>query len=86
MTSLHLEPPASFSLSYPDEWGHNGMRQFEQFQLASGFSAEEDIQQIRPFYIVWEMKQRIHWLLSISLRMTERSMQELSPKFDAFLK
>ena len=45
MASLRLEPPASFPFSRPDEWPQ-WKRRFEQFRLASGLSAEEDVRQI----------------------------------------
>ena len=45
MASLRLEPPASFPLSWPDEWSQ-WKRQIEQFRIASSLLAKEDTRQI----------------------------------------
>ena len=45
MTSLHLDPPASFDFTRPDEWPR-WKRRFQQFQSASGLSSESEERQI----------------------------------------
>ena len=45
MASVRLQPPLSFDFRNPDEWPR-WKRQFEQFRLASGLSAESDDRQV----------------------------------------
>ena len=80
MASLHLEPPALFPFSCPDEWSQ-WKRQLEQFQLASGFSAEEDV-------LLYCMGDEAEDMLT-STNVSEDDRKEYSrviTKFDTFFK
>ena len=85
MASLRLEPPASFPFSRPDEWPH-WKRRFEQFRLASGLSAEEDVRQISA--LLYCMGDEAEDTLA-STNVSEDDRKEYSrviAKFDAFFK
>ena len=45
MTSLRLDPPASFDFTRPDEWPRWKCR-FQQFQVASGLASESKERQV----------------------------------------
>ena len=85
MASLRLEPPASFPFSRPDEWPQ-WKWQFEQFRLASGLSAEEDVRQIST--LLYCMGDEAEDTLA-STNVSEDDRKEYSrviAKFDAFFK
>ena len=45
MATIHFQPPKSFNFCKPDEW-QCWRKKFEQFQIASGLSAEGEERQV----------------------------------------
>ena len=85
MASLHLEPPALFPFSCPDEWPQ-WKRRFEQFQLASGLSDEEDTRKISALpYCMGDEAEDTLVFTNIS-EGDRKTYSTVIAKFDAFFK
>ena len=85
MASLRLDSPASFPFSCPNEWPQ-WKRLVEQFRLASGLSAEEDVRQISV--LLYRMGDEAEDTLS-STNVSEDDRKEyyrVITKFDVFFK
>ena len=83
MTSLHLDPPASFNFTRPDEWPH-WKRRFQQFQSASGLSSESEERQIS--ILLYCMGQTAEDTLSSTGISSEgkKKFKTVMEKFDTF--
>ena len=83
MATLHLEPPASFPFSHPDERQHWEQR-FQQFKLASGLSAEENSRQVNTLlYCKGNQAEDMLAFMNISEDDRENYSRVIA-KFDAF--
>ena len=85
MASLHLEPPASFPFSHPDEWP-KWKQQFEQFRLALGVSTERDIRLISALlYCMGDKAEDIFASTNIS-EDDRKEYSKIITQFDMFFK
>ena len=83
MTSLRLDPPASFDFTRPDEWSR-WKRRFQQFQLASGLASESEERQVSTLlYCMGEAAEDTLSSTGISSE-GKKKFKTVMEKFDTF--
>ena len=83
MTSLRLDPPASFDFTRPDEWPR-WKRRFQQFQVASGLASESEERQVSTLlYCMGEAAEDTLSSTGISSE-GKKKFKTVMEKFDTF--